>query len=262
MVFRLTRAIAAGMRNFVASRWQRWRDRARKQLLDVMVEQLNRRFEVVVSGDDRAKFFDPQAVEPRLLTLDRNFATIRRELDGLLTRRHQLAQYHDLDPVQQRISKATPGRWNVFVLHAMGKTPPSALRVCPQTCALLDTIPNKFEAFFSILEARKSVPAHHGPYLGYLRYHLGLKVPADNPPSIRVEDRRYTWREGESMIFDDSWEHEVDNQCDELRAILVVDILRPMPWWPDLLNRTASRVGFDTIYGKQVARRQESIFGS
>jgi hypothetical protein len=36
-----------------------------------------------------------------------------------------------------------------------------------------------YAAFFSILDAGKSAPAHDGPYCGYLRYHLGLIVPRD-----------------------------------------------------------------------------------
>jgi aspartyl/asparaginyl beta-hydroxylase (cupin superfamily) len=34
-----------------------------------------------------------------------------------------------------------------------------------------------FQAFFSILDGGKSIPRHAAPYRGYLRYHLGLKVP-------------------------------------------------------------------------------------
>ena len=47
------------------------------------------------------------------------------------------------------------------------------------------------------------------------------------------------WKEGEAFIFDDSWEHEVTNRSPELRVILAVDILRPLPWLPQTLNRAA-----------------------
>jgi aspartyl/asparaginyl beta-hydroxylase (cupin superfamily) len=46
---------------------------------------------------------------------------------------------------------------------------------------------------------------------------------------MRVKDRYHTWREGESLLFDDSWNHEVVNESDGIRVILIVDILRPMP---------------------------------
>jgi len=100
-------------------------------------------------------------------------------------------------------------------------------------------VPNVVNAFFSILEPGKSIPAHEGDYRGLLRCHLRLPVPHDEPPHIRVKDQIYQWREGEAFIFDDSWEHEVTDRSSGLRVILAVDILRPLPLLPHALNRAA-----------------------
>ncbi len=67
-----------------------------------------------------------------------------------------------------------------------------------------------------------------GPYLGYLRYRLALKVPATDPPSIRIKDRIHTWTERGSVLFDDSWNHEVYNRSPDIRVVLIVDVMRPM----------------------------------
>ena len=45
------------------------------------------------------------------------------------------------------------------------------------TCRVLEGVPNLLQAFFSVLDPGKSIPLHKGPYLGYLRYHLGLHSP-------------------------------------------------------------------------------------
>jgi aspartyl/asparaginyl beta-hydroxylase (cupin superfamily) len=37
------------------------------------------------------------------------------------------------------------------------------------------------QAFFSILDPGKSVPENEGPYLGYLRYNLGLAGTEEKP---------------------------------------------------------------------------------
>ena len=60
----------------------------------------------------------------------------------------------------------------------------------------------------SILDPGKSeFPLTAGPYLRLLlRYHLGLRVPQNRPPSIRIKDQYYTWKEGQSIIFDDRLE--------------------------------------------------------
>ena len=98
-------------------------------------------------------------------------------------------------------------------------------------------MPGVLGAFFSILDPKKTVPAHEGPFMGYLRYHLALVVPEEKPPTIRVKDRFHTWKERESVVFDDSWEHEVLNESEGQRVVLIVDFMRPMPWPLHLANR-------------------------
>ena len=120
-----------------------------------------------------------------------------------------------------------------------------------------DLVPNLFQAFFSILEAGKSVPPHNGPHLGYVRYHLGLIVPQDNPPSIRVKDQVYTWKEGEGVLFDDSWNHEVMNQSSSDRVILLVDTLRPLPMRLHLFNLFYSKVLVRMAYASGVMKNLE-----
>ena len=55
-------------------------------------------------------------------------------------------------------------------------------------------------------------------------------APENRPPTLRVKDRYYTWKEGESLLFDDSWDHEVINESDDIRVVLIVDFERPVPW--------------------------------
>ena len=144
--------------------------------------------------------------------------------------------------------------WKVYPLNIMGVKPEAYCARCPRTMALLEGIPGLFEAFFSILEGGKSIPHHEGPYRGYLRYHLGLIVPEKNPPSIRLKDQVYTWKEGESVLFDDSWDHEVYNQCESDRVVLIVDIRRPMPQPFDGVNRLVQRI-MKAVYGRHILQR-------
>ena len=81
------------------------------------------------------------------------------------------------------------------------------------------------------------MPIHDSPYLGCLRYHLGVNIPKDDPPLLRVRGREHVWKEGEGMIFDGTWPHEVVNRSRQPQVMLIVDILRPLPLIPDLINR-------------------------
>jgi aspartate beta-hydroxylase/beta-hydroxylase len=146
--------------------------------------------------------------------------------------------------------------WRVFMLLSTLGIPRKNQAKCPRTTALVRQVPGVIQAFFSILDPGKSIPAHCGPWLGYLRYHIGLRVPANNPPSIRVKDQIHTWEEGRSVVFDDSWEHEVYNKSDGIRVVLIVDFLRPMPLPVHALNWTlVHTLGRHTEEGRQ-AREQ------
>jgi beta-hydroxylase len=59
---------------------------------------------------------------------------------------------------------------------------------------------------------------------------MGLKVPEPAEKCrIRVDDQIVNWEEGESMVFDDTYNHEVWNETDGERAILFLDVKRPLP---------------------------------
>jgi beta-hydroxylase len=92
-------------------------------------------------------------------------------------------------------------------------------------------------AMFSILRGPKHLAPHRGPYRGFLRYHLGLKVPDVESCWIRVGNETRHWVEGESLLFDDTFEHEAQNATNEDRVVLFVDIERPLPPPLDRINR-------------------------
>lgn len=65
------------------------------------------------------------------------------------------------------------------------------------------------------------------PHVGYtgevLRYHLGLDCPAEHC-GIQVGDEVRWWRDGQSLLFDDTQEHRAWNRSNRWRLILLVDI--------------------------------------
>jgi len=217
---------------------------------------LNKFYDLHIGGPRRPVFFDIATTRPELLELDRNFDVIRAELIGILPEKRSIPRYHELDEMQYNISaRVAPDKdWKVYPLNIMGVKPEAFCARFPKTMTLLEGIPGLFEAFFSILEGGKSIPPHEGPYRGYIRYHLGLIVPEKNPPSIRLKDQVYTWKEGESVLFDDSWEHEVYNRSEGDRVVLIVDIRRPMPQPFDAVNRLVQSI-MKPIYGRHIAKR-------
>jgi aspartyl/asparaginyl beta-hydroxylase (cupin superfamily) len=207
----------------------------------IWLNMINGFFDLYTGGTRRPVSFEVRETCAELDDLTQQFPAIRRELDALLPYRTSIPEYHRIDKNQTYIAGTVDQdrAWRTYMVYALGERNERYAAQCPRTAELLGKVPNITNAFFSILDPGKSIPPHEGGYRGLLRYHLGLLVPADQPPHIRVKDRIFRWKEGDAFIFDDSWEHEVINHSPGLRVILAVDILRPMPWLPHTLNRLA-----------------------
>lgn len=231
--------------------------RATHRMKTTTLQSAINRYLIRHAGADRPGVYDVAASFPHLLELDRNYPAIREEMELVLHRRHDLPRYDQIDARQTNLSAedARGHAWKVFPLYLMGRKPEANRALCPRTTALIDDVPDLFQAMFSILEPRKSIPAHKGPYLGYLRYHLGLRVPTDRPPRLRIKDTEFAWQEGRGIVIDDSWEHEVINDSDEIRVILMVDFLRPLPRVPAAVNRFVCRRVISRVYAREVARK-------
>lgn len=171
-------------------------------------------------------FLDP-ATFPWVADLEARWQDMRAELDAILRFRDELPNFQDISPDVGTITD--DDRWKTFFFFGYGYRSDANCRRCPKTAALLEAVPGVTTAFFSILSPGKRVEEHRGPYRGVLRYHLGLKVPADaDSCAIKVGGEIAHWSEGRSLLFDDGYQHSVWNDSDELRAVLFMDVVRPL----------------------------------
>ena len=188
-----------------------------------------------VGGDSSPAFYDVQKTYPQLLTIDREYETVWKELRVLLPKKESIRLVHETITAHPVV----PG-WRVLWVYFRNLNQYLPNReLFPETFAVLNQIPHMVDAWFSIIEPRKSIPAHRGMYRGLLRYHIAFKVPDNNPPKLRVKNEYYTWKQGESVMFDDRHEHEVYNESDDYRVVLIVDVLRPLPWPLHMMNVVA-----------------------
>lgn len=168
-----------------------------------------------------------KSIFPWLAGLEAGWRDMRAELDEVLQDRERLPAFHELSPDQKRISLGRS--WKTFGFYVMGDRFAPNCRRAPRTAALLETVPDLRNAWFSILEPGYHIPAHCGPTNGIVRIHLGLKIPRDRENCwMRVGDQIVHWAEGDSVVFDDYYEHEVQNNTDEERVVLFFDVDRPL----------------------------------
>jgi ornithine lipid ester-linked acyl 2-hydroxylase len=168
--------------------------------------------------------------------LEARWEAIRKELDGVLVHRDALPSFQEISTDQETITD--DDRWKTYFLYGFGFRSDANCARCPETARLVESVPGMCTAMFSILSPGKHIPAHTGPYKGVIRYHLALRVPRDRGRCrIRVGDEVTSWEEGASLIFDDTFEHEVWNDTDELRVVLFLDVIRPLRFPMNVLNR-------------------------
>ncbi|EKN3565276.1 lipid A hydroxylase LpxO [Yersinia enterocolitica] len=132
--------------------------------------------------------------------------------------------------------------WKRFYLKWYEDSHPSAMTLCPHTTTLLKGLPSVKAAIFAELPDGSRLPRHRDPYAGSLRYHLGLITPNDDRCFIDVDGTTYSWRDGEGVLFDETYIHYAENQSGQDRLILFCDIERPMRYrWAQWVNHWLGR---------------------
>jgi len=176
----------------------------------------------------------PLAAFPELKVLQDRWEDIRAEAEQLFSAGHiKVANtYNDAG-----FNSFFKSGWKRFYLKWYGSEHPSATALCPVTTELLAGIPGIKAAMFTALPPGSRLPRHRDPYAGSLRYHLGLITPNDDRCHIDVDGQKYSWRDGEAVMFDETFIHYAENKTDVNRIILFADIERPMRYrWAQAVN--------------------------
>ncbi|MFF2079209.1 aspartyl/asparaginyl beta-hydroxylase domain-containing protein [Kitasatospora sp. NPDC058162] len=184
-------------------------------------------------GDRRPRFTSPYPLFPAVRELEAKLPQLQAEIEELMKQR-ELGRYEDIDPVRAaQISKD----WRLYYAYVLGVPNEAARKDTPTLLEFAEKTPGVVSAMVSVLEPGVNLDPHAGPYAGILRYHLCISTPEKNPPRIRVDQEYYTWKAGESIVLDDTFEHEVRNEADEPRVVIIIDFRRPLGPLADSVNR-------------------------
>ena len=181
----------------------------------------------------------PVAALPGLQTLQDNWEVIRDEAVRLReAQRIRAAQNND----DAGFNSFFKSGWKRFYLKWYDAQHPSAAEYCPRTVEILRGIPAIKAALFTELPPGSKLNQHRDPFAGSLRYHLGLETPNDDRCFIDVDGQRYSWRDGEGVVFDETYVHWAQNATDQDRIILFCDVERPLRFrWAEAFNKWFGR---------------------
>jgi aspartyl/asparaginyl beta-hydroxylase (cupin superfamily) len=159
--------------------------------------------------------------------LEENAPAIRAEAQKLLTDRMAIPSIREISPDHDKI--ALDGKWRSFFLWAYGVKIAQNCARCPDTARIIANIPGLLSAFYSVMLAGAHVPRHTGPTKAILTAHLGLIIPLKRESChMQIGDHNVVWEQGRIVIFDDMFPHEVWNDTDEDRVILLLHLKRPL----------------------------------
>jgi len=183
---------------------------------------------------------------PWTAELRANWRAIRDEAVAVALRQNAAPSLATISPDHRAIAEV--GMWRSFFLWGYGFPIEENLALCPATARVVEPIPGLNSAFFSILAPGAHIPDHRGVTKGLITCHLGLVVPRDGDVRMRVRDRVVRWAEGETLVFDDTYHHEVWNDTGGTRVVLLIQFARPLrqpgKWLADFFLRVVRRSAF------------------
>jgi hypothetical protein len=199
-----------------------------------------------LSPDQRPKHYLPFLKAEPWWCEDEYLCEIRKNLEAdwtvILDEFRNLQDYCRPYPTE-------PGRvegvgWNSLWLYH-GHFYEKMAQRCPRTLELAQGLNHCGDSlggvFFSVLKAGTTIKPHFGPTNARLRLHLGLDIP--NDCWLEVAGERRAWKQGECLLFDDSFLHQACNESETDRVVLIVDL-----WHPELRSEEAEALkkGWET----------------
>lgn len=185
------------------------------------------------------KPFYPRAQFPFLDAVEKSADAIRAELERVLATAQGLKPYVDFPRLGEarwrELNRSL--QWSAYHLYRDGVRIEAHCERCPHTQAAIEALPiprlpgQSPEVFFSILRPGTHIPPHVGLANYKLTVHLPLIVPSGC--AIRVGDETRSWKTGECLILDDSFEHEAWNRGDSPRAVLIFEAWHPEVTGPE-----------------------------
>ena len=166
--------------------------------------------------------------------ISQNFELIQNEILTFLDEQKKTREFGEVETMSKRISSE---RWQCFFIKCYGDITGMAREFLPHTSQLIESQKQVRLAMLSILEPGASIKPHWGPSKACYRYHMTIQCDQSGKAFISVDNIKYHWKEGEGILFDDTFEHFVENDTDNARVVLFCDIERQLLFPFNVVNK-------------------------
>lgn len=167
--------------------------------------------------------------------LQGQFQEFRREALAIATGR-DLPANHEIMPHQRTFFDHDQIPWKMVTLRAYGYDYPENQAQMPLMQAFLKAHPEVVSATISVFPPGKHLRPHRGPFKGVWRYHLAYLVEelsdGVTAAELVIDGDTYHLKEGDDLLWDDTFMHEAINRSSNPRIVLLLDVFRKdHPWW-------------------------------
>jgi aspartate beta-hydroxylase len=175
-------------------------------------------------------YFD-RKLFPWIPRFEAETSTIREELMNLLPSVSKSERVFGSVELEKQNLRGTEPSWNGYYFYRHGVRREDNCSACPRTAAALDSVPlsrvreHGPEVLFSVFTAGTHLLPHRGVTNTRIVAHLPLIVPKDC--ALSVAGLVHEWKEGEIVVFDDTYEHEAWNRSQNIRVVLIFDLWNP-----------------------------------
>ena len=195
------------------------------------------------------------------------FAPVRAEALKVWNEDRELPPFLSLTPDAKLedylTSSSGKPSWEAFFFFRHGKRYDENHTRCPVTSSLLESIDlcriedQAPEICFSILTPGTKIMPHYGVTNTRLVMHFPLVVPPQCALNV-LNHGAHDWKEGELMMFDDTYCHEAWNHSESPRIVLLMDCWNPHLTQPErlavkLLNETISGFHASSLVADQLS---------
>jgi aspartate beta-hydroxylase len=202
------------------------------------------------------------SLQPWAQSLREAYPAIRGEALARAGENASLSDYLDIksgDSIEQYLRGAdVHPAWEAFFFYRRGRRFDENHARCPLTSHVLESIElcriadHAPEICYSVLRPGTHILPHFGVTNTRVVLHLPLLVP-ENCALHVIGNEPHAWKEGELVMFDDTYEHEAWNRSAATRIVLLMDCWNP---YLTTVEKQALSQLIETIGGLNAASRQ------
>ena len=190
---------------------------------------------IISSVTQTPPFLNRMEYFPQSKEFEANWKSFRTELNALLSRTNNgkdirfTRDSFDGENAEIGADGDDDKGWRIYHVRLGSNFTKHGQRDFPTLCKILRKHPDVVACSVSILEGKTCIPMHVGYFKGVMRYMLALQVPKNKDECfLCVNGEKYTWTEGTGVLWDDTYPHRVENNTDESRVVLYMDVKRPL----------------------------------